>query len=1499
MFSRLYRPFDRFFRNTRLVRTRSGDRSRTRPNVEGLESRNLPAPLTWNAGPNLLTPTGGAAAAMDAGEIAVFGGGSDHVASVNVTDPTWQATSGTFAPNDASVSSPGVSTLPDGTLLVYGGNEGSSLNGAISDATQYDYSGNNTNSVASMHTPRAAFGFATDQNHLAYAIGGVDDNGTHLASMEAYTQSTNTWTRLAPLPQTLYAESAAYDGNGHIFTFGGVGANGAITTTVYEYTISTNSWSTAAPLPTAVRDSAAVLAGNGLIYVLGGKKISGTTAAVASYNPAANTWNSEVSLPAPVSSEGAVIDELGRIEILGGNDAGGSSVANVWVSQRLNQPDSTPVFNTNASTIAWTALPYSYQVFTSANPQATYSLTANPAGMTIDPITGLLSWTPTEAQLGGPYTVTIQASNFAGPTPQTYSVTVRQLPPSVPTGLTVTSTDISSISLSWNPSFSPLGIAHYNVYHYYATGHSGRGGGITYHHDLVGSPTGTSFTIGGLYSGSQYTYMVTAIDNNGNSSGYSAGITGTTLPDTVSPTLTVPANQTVNTTSPYGSTDPGAFTATGSDPGPGIDRITITYLIGVYAIYSNNVFPIGTSTVTVIASDLYGNSVSGTFTVTVITTAPMITVPPNQLVEQMSPAGSTDPNAFTATATDSVDPVASITYSVGSTTIDPSYVFPPGTTTVTVTATDDSGISNTASFLVTVEDIPPTLNFSGLPAFNTVTEGTALSITATGSAGTSAENAYGLTFSWDVTKLHNGVTTDFASGSGTGSSIPIAFVADDEGTFTLTVTATDVNGASTTSTQSISSTQVDPTTSMSGPSDGVIYQPRLFTFSATSPSPVDQASPFTYTVEWGDGNTQTVVAGSSVVLSHAYTAAGNYTIYAWDQDVSGLYGYSTSQAVTIGTLQTQSDPASQGGVTGVALCGTAGNDSFVVSTGSTSGTVSISINGTSLGNFTPPAGGIAIYAGPGTDTITFNAPSGAGTFSLNGNTLTYANSGTGIPLFNLTLTAGTDVENLIIKGGNTASSYTIQDAALATTILAGNGNDTFTLADTGAATQPVTISGGGGANSLVAANLNNAWSITAANTGTVQAAGEPADSFSKIQNITGGAATDVFAFTSNTASLGGSLDGGAGSNTLDFSARTSAVTVTLQASGLNKSMAINGTFSNIASLVGSAATDSLVGPSAATTWIISAANAGTTSGLAFSSFENLTGGSGADTFAFTGAGSIGGNLSGGGGANTLDVSGYSSPATINLQTKTATPIGGTWNSLTHLLGDNATSTLVAADVTNTWTISATNKGTVGSTAFTGFANLTGGAGNDTFKLANGAGVSGTIDGGGGVNTLDDSAYLTAVVINLRAGTATNVGSIANIQNATGGKGNDILVGNGLANVLTGNGGNNLLIGGGGAAILTGTTGSNLLIAGTTNYDLNAVALESILSVWAHTANSYSARVAAVTSSSYAYHLDATTVSHNLAEHLTGGSGMNLFFADTSGTSMDTTDARPGEIVISI
>src|SRR5207249_2082149 len=98
---------------------------------------------------------------------------------------------------------------------------------------------------------------------------------------------------------------------------------------------------------------------------------------------------------------------------------------------------------------------------------------------------------------------------------------------------------------------------------------------------------------------------------------------------------------------------------------------------------------------------------------------------------------------------------------------------------------------------------------------------------------------------------------------------------------------------------------------------------------------------------------------------------------------------------------------------------------------------------------------------------------------------------------------------------------------------------------------------------------------------------------------------------------------------------------------------------------------------------------------------------------------------------------------------------------------------------NTWNLTGANAGTINGTAFTAIEKLTGGSGEDTFKLTPVTGnLSGSINGGGGNgnNTLDYSAYTTSVVVDLGMKTATAINGVSNINIVIGGSGNDTLTG---------------------------------------------------------------------------------------------------------------------------
>ena len=267
---------------------------------------------------------------------------------------------------------------------------------------------------------------------------------------------------------------------------------------------------------------------------------------------------------------------------------------------------------------------------------------------------------------------------------------------------------------------------------------------------------------------------------------------------------------------------------------------------------------------------------------------------------------------------------------------------------------------------------------------------------------------------------------------------------------------------------------------------------------------------------------------------------------------------------------------------------------------------------------------------------------------------------------------------------------------------------------------------------------------------------------------------------------------------------------------------------------------------------------------------NLLGNNGNDRFRIAAAAVLNGRVDGGAGTDTLDFAIFQSPATVDLQNQTATAIAG-FAGIEGFVGSNLVDTLIAANGANTWTATGYDSGTVNAVQFQSFENWTGGSGDDTIKLASVGGLYGVLDGAGGVNTLDYSAFTTPVAVDLSAGSATTVnGSVANIDNVFGGAGADMLVGDAGDNILLGNagddvldggpGGNDVLVGGAGSDTLTGSSGRNILIGGlgadvlrggsgddlligaTTSYDANVKSLTSLMAEWKRTDATYQQRI---------------------------------------------------------
>jgi hypothetical protein len=184
-----------------------------------------------------------------------------------------------------------------------------------------------------------------------------------------------------------------------------------------------------------------------------------------------------------------------------------------------------------------------------------------------------------------------------------------------------------------------------------------------------------------------------------------------------------------------------------------------------------------------------------------------------------------------------------------------------------------------------------------------------------------------------------------------------------------------------------------------------------------------------------------------------------------------------------------------------------------------------------------------------------------------------------------------------------------------------------------------------------------------------------------------------------------------------------------------------------------------------------------------------------------------------------------------------------------LNGGSGANTLTGPDATTMWTINAAGGGLLGSqVTFSAMHDLIGGSSDDTFAFESGGSLAGRLDGGAGSNTLDYSAFVGSITVNLPLQSATAIGQgPSHVQNVTGSQGNDLLIGDDNGNVLRGGTGRNIIIGGKGADQLFGGGGDNLLIAGWTNYDQNLSALNLIMQEWLRTDLTFHQRVSDIRS----------------------------------------------------
>ncbi|MFG6461195.1 PA14 domain-containing protein [Roseateles sp. DXS20W] len=427
------------------------------------------------------------------------------------------------------------------------------------------------------------------------------------------------------------------------------------------------------------------------------------------------------------------------------------------------------------------------------------------------------------------------------------------------------------------------------------------------------------------------------------------------------------------------------------------------------------------------------------------------------------------------------------------------------------------------------------------------------------------------------------------------------------------------------------------------------------------------------------------------------------------------------------------------------------------------------------------------------------------------------------------------IENLAGSGG----ADQLRGDAGANRLDGGAGNDQ--LEGRGGADQLV---GGAGTDTAVYSGSTAGVTIDLA-AGTGKGGEAEGDTLSQVENVIasdhddtlrGDAAANVLQAGAGDDLLEGRggadmLQGGAGSDTASYASSAAGVNVSLGTGQGSGGDATGDRLQDIEHLTGSGFNDLLIG------------SAGDNKLDGGAGDDELEGGEGADT------------LVGGEGKDTASYVDALTGVTANLANaalNTGEARGDTYSGIENLAGSENDDLLIGDGFDNVLIGNPGNDG------------LQGGAGDDT--LFGGAGAD-QLDGGDGTDTASYADSQEGVKVDLTGATPNTGGDAAgdtlvNVENLTGSRFSDRLVGGDGSNVLDGGRGADVLIGGAGADTLIGGDGSD-----TADYSTSSVAVQINLTTGVVTGG------------------DATGDTFQSIENLTGGTGDDQLTGEASANTL--------------
>ncbi len=220
------------------------------------------------------------------------------------------------------------------------------------------------------------------------------------------------------------------------------------------------------------------------------------------------------------------------------------------------------------------------------------------------------------------------------------------------------------------------------------------------------------------------------------------------------------------------------------------------------------------------------------------------------------------------------------------------FTFTPddnGSYSVSLTATDkDGGVSTAAVDAITVTNVAPTASITN--PVTTSPEGTSITLDSAVTDPSTVDTTAGFSYLWHVTDSNGQTITD-----GTGANF--TFTPDDNGSYSVSLTATDKDGGvSTAAVDAISVTNVAPTATFGNNGPVNEGSPVTVSFSGQSdPSTADTAAGFQYAYALSESGLSTATPSGSATSQFTFTTFGNDTVWGRIIDKDGGYtDYSTT-----------------------------------------------------------------------------------------------------------------------------------------------------------------------------------------------------------------------------------------------------------------------------------------------------------------------------------------------------------------------------------------------------------------------------------------------------------------------------------------------------------------------------------------------------------------------------------------------------------------------------